>query len=259
MTTSLEIYFKKISKYPLLTKEEEQDLSIKAQNGDKLAEQKIITSNLRLVVTIAKKYKNVIDILDAINQGNIGLMQAVHGFDGNKNLRFGTYASWWINRSITNFIYFHNDLVKQPSSFFKLQKHLKNFYSKSQMYPTLEQLSELTKIDKKTIISSLTYYQQIDLDAPISEENKDSFHEIIPDIQDICLFDREFLLSHSYLNEKEKFIITSMFGFNEDGHCKTLKEVAEILNVSHECIRQTKNNALAKIRRAIIKHYNDIF
>jgi RNA polymerase sigma factor (sigma-70 family) len=259
MSTSLEIYLKKISKYPLLAKEEEQELSIKAKKGDKSAEQKLVTSNLRLVVSIAKKYQYAIDILDAINQGNIGLIQAVQGFDETKNLKFGTYASWWINRAITNFVYFHNDIIKQSSSFFKLQRHIKNFQSKTQMYPTIEQLSELTNIDKKVITASLTYYQQTDLDAIVDEESGNSFHEIIPDIQDTFSFDHEFILSHSCLNPKEKNVIVLTFGFDEGGYYRTLKEVSEILKVSHECVRQTKINALAKIRRAIIKHYNDIF
>jgi RNA polymerase primary sigma factor len=259
MQNILLTYFNKISKFPLLTQKEESELIIKAQAGDKKAFDKFITSNLRLVISIALKFQSHLEILDAINQGNIGLIQALYAFDCSKHLKFSTYATWWIKKSILSYIYFHNDLIKQSSSFHKIQKHLRNYYHEEKLYPSIEELSALVHLDPKTIIASLENYTKISLDADIDDNDSYVFHEIIAAPIEQKLFDIDFLLSRSRLNEKEKKVIMFVYGFDEGGYNRPLKDVGILLNLCTERVRQIRNNALIKIKRTILRYKNELF
>lgn len=257
---NLYIYYSSINKYPLLKKEEEAELAIKIQAGDKQAFSKFVTSNLRLVVSIAIKYSNFVDVLDGINQGNLGLIEAIKSFDHTKNLKFATYASWWIKQSILRYIHFRNDVIKQSSSFHKLQMHLKNFHCENRTYPTVEELSSLTHTEIKTVIASLENYSRVSLDADVEKNDTNfSFHELIPSQEEnSAIIDAPFLLEHSKLNEKQKKVITLIFGFDEGGYYRTLKEVGKLLNISTERVRQIRNKALIKIKMAMKKYKDDI-
>lgn len=261
MQNLLEVYLKKISKYPLLTKKQEQELAIKVKKGDKQAFDTFVTSNLRLVVSVALKFKKTINILDAINEGNIGLMRSITHFDHTKHFKFGTYAIWWINQSITSYVYYHNDLIKQSVLFYKLQKFLKNFNNEHSLYPSIKQLSDASTLSQKTIHALLEYYSKISLDADINnnfKQNNKQYHDVISQQYEQFTFDIDFLLSRSMLTDKEKKVILLFFGF-DDFDDRTLNDVGLELNLCPERVRQIKCNALVKIKRTILRYPNDFF
>jgi RNA polymerase sigma factor (sigma-70 family) len=248
------LYFKDLSKYPVLSKEEEKDLFKKSKSGDTAATEKIVLANLRLVIKFAAKYRKNIELLDAINCGNIGLFEAIENFDISKNYRFGTYAIWWIRKSIINYHYYHNDLIKQHFLYHKVQNFLKNFYNENQIHPTIEQISKKTKIHRKSIASVLDTSLKISLDSNIEEANA-TYHDIIHDkMKEEEKFessiDFDHLLSHCRLTEREKDIIELHYGFSDVGEMK-LSHISKMYKLSVERIRQIRNGALEKIRRYV--------
>lgn len=251
-SNELEIYFKQISKIPLLSKQQEIQLASEIKRGNTKSFNKLVVSNLRLVISIAKKYKSTIEICDAISCGNIGLIKAAQEFDPEKfKAKFGTYATWWIHKSILEFIYFHSELIKQPTLFHKLKKKLKNFHEEDQLHPTIDNLSSLTNLAPKTIIAALETISQVSLDASM-DDNNSTFHEVVSQKQQEELdIDIDFLLTQSNLNEKEKNAVFLFFGFDDAGYNRNLNDVASVMNLSAERVRQLKQSALIKMKKTM--------
>ncbi len=249
-------YFKEISAYPLLTAEEEVEFARRLRQGDEEARKKLILSNLKLVITIAKSYTNHnVPFLDLIEEGNIGLIKAVSRFDPEKGFRFSTYASWWIRQAIVRAISTHSRTIRIPIHVFQLMTKYVAIEDDAKRY-TDEEKAEKLRISMKRFrmleklirnIKALDLANSIEafnqLSRSMDTEAGSSPEKII--LQQIENEELEKLLER--LSEREKLIIRIRYGL-EDGEPHTLSETGEVIHVSRERVRQLEMRALKKLR-----------
>jgi RNA polymerase primary sigma factor len=262
----LEMYFKQIKVYPLLTFEDELELSKKIQNGDTEALHKLINSNLRLVVKIAGLYnKYDVPILDIIQEGNMGLMHAAEKYDFRKNVRFCTYASWWIKQFISRFMSNKNRLVRLPmrkeETLRKIQRTYHHLCQTLMHQPANSDIAKELGISVKDVDSivnmaacSLSYENCTDTISSTSDESIASAIDIYEDYtycpeQNLMKqFSRDSTMDVlDNLKEREKRILSYRYQLNG---CEryTLREIGESLDISPETVRQIEMRALKKIR-----------
>jgi RNA polymerase primary sigma factor len=256
---NLKSYFNQIKAARLLTFEEELALSRRIQKGDEEARRQFIESNLRLVVRIAKNYLTPeVSILDLIQEGNIGLMRAVAKYDYRKNVRFSTYASWWIKQAIVRSLSNKKRIIRLPHrQEEKLRKINKVYNSLSQVLmrePTLVEIAEEIGIEEAevaAIINSSSAVVSLD-SSPASESG--SLHDMVEDMS--FSPDRELMRRTvredtmrmlDSLQEKEKQILLYRFSF-QSGRRYTLKKIGDELGISPETVRQIEIRALKKLR-----------
>ncbi|MGD1816767.1 MAG: sigma-70 family RNA polymerase sigma factor [Pleomorphochaeta sp.] len=260
-STVLSMYMKELNKLPLISHEEEVELFKKIKKGDKRARNKMIESNLRFVVKIAKKYQNQgLPLADLINEGNIGLMTALDKFDVDKGYHFISYAVWWIRQSIMKAINEKSRAVRLPLNrsnellqIQKAQKTLVHLYGEE---PTVEMLAKETNLDAeivKTLVS--VSKDMVSLDAPVFKDNEtSSIGDYIesdfatPDQQVMSgLLKDDINEALNQLSDKEKDIIEHRFGLNNK-YQMSLKEIGEVYNLTKERIRQIEKRALQKLQ-----------
>jgi RNA polymerase primary sigma factor len=260
---SLSTYLKEINKIPLLTYEEEQEITKKARNGDEIAKKRLIEANLRLVVTAAKKYYNTgLDFIDLIQEGNLGLMKAAENFDPEKGCRFTTYAFWWIKQGINYGIKNCGRLIRLPAhqleTLYKINKIKKDLYQETGCEPLLHEIAEELGESVEKVNEILRLAQQpISLNTCISDENESTFMEFIQDDDAINpdeTYDSIELRKQidevlDTLNTKERQILRLRFGF-EDGRTRTLEEVGKIFNITRERVRQIEQKAIMHIQHS---------
>jgi len=263
---AIRIYFKDIKKIPLLTAEEEVDLAKRIKKGDIEAQEKLIRSNLRLVINIAKRYMHLgMPLLDLIEEGNIGLMKAVERFNYKKGFRFSTYAAWWIKQSITRCIFDQARTIRLPVYMSELiSKWRKTSERLSQKYkrpPTLKELSTAMQIPVSKVRKIHDWMGKASsLDAPVSEEGETSIGDLVADTKSDspkdeldAFFAKERIQQMlEATNEKEKEVLNLRFGLN-DGVIHTLADIAKRLSISRERVRQIEENALKKLRNFVEK------
>ena len=259
-------YLKNIHKHPLLTKDEEYELSLKAQNGDKEARDLMIQSNLGLVIQVAKRFLGRgISFEDLIEEGNIGLMKAVEKFQPSKGFRFSTYATWWIRQAIERAILNSARLIRIPihisESMFKISKASKNLEKENGYEPNTDDIAEYIGINSDKVekiygsianITSLDYSmsqneddQNMSLNNVVKEdEERTSPYEILNKIETINLLNN-WLFS---LKENERKIITLRYGLNYEKPM-TLHQIAGIFNLTKERIRQIESKAMDKLQK----------
>ncbi len=255
------MYLKEIGKVPLLTAEEEVELAKRMEMGDKEAEQKLAEANLRLVVSIAKRYvgRGML-FLDLIQEGNLGLIKAVEKFDYKKGYKFSTYATWWIRQAITRAIADQARTIRIPvhmvetiNKLIRVSRQLLQEYGRE---PTPEEIAEKMDLSVERVREILKISQEpVSLETPIGEEEDSHLGDFIQDDNvpapaDAAAFTmlREQLEEVlGTLTEREQKVLRLRFGL-DDGHARTLEEVGREFNVTRERIRQIEAKALRKLR-----------
>jgi RNA polymerase primary sigma factor len=261
---SIQMYLKEIGKVPLLTGEEETELAKRKEKGDKEAEKKIIEANLRLVVSIAKKFAGAkgMSLLDLIQEGNIGLFRAVEKFEYRKGFKFSTYATWWIRQAITRALADQSRTIRIPvhmvETINKFQQVQRNLIQELGREPMADEIAsemgeELEKVRYIMKISQDT----ISLETTIGDDEEDStLEDFIEDVKNVTP-DRAAALQLlkdyvknivAQLSPREQKILEMRFGL-VDGVAHTLEEVGQEFEVTRERIRQIESKALEKIRK----------
>ena len=255
------MYLKEIGVVPLLTNEEEQELAILVEQGDLEAKQRLAEANLRLVVSIAKRYVGRgMQFLDLIQEGNMGLMKAVDKFDYTKGFKFSTYATWWIRQAITRAIADQARTIRIPVNMVetinKLVREQRNLLQELGQDPTPEQIAERMDMTPDKVREILKISQEpVSLETPIGEEEDSHLGDFIQDdnvpvpaeaaAQTLLKEQLDEVLST--LTEREQKVLRLRFGMS-DGRARTLEEVGKEFDVTRERIRQIEAKALRKLR-----------
>lgn len=270
-TDAVRSYLHEIGKIPLLTGEEEIILAKRMEKGDKEAAQLLITANLRLVVSVAKKYaKHGLELLDLIQEGNLGLMKAVEKFDYKRGFKFSTYATWWIRQAITRAIADQARTIRIPvhmiETINKFNKVNAILTAKLGRKPTDEEIAAEMGIEPQKISEIVKINQNpSSLSTPIGEEKDNQLQDMIPDTSSLS---PEETATSGYLRDqigevldelqdREKRVLALRFGL-EDGINRTLEEVGKEFGVTRERIRQIEAKALRKLKeKSLEKQLND--
>lgn len=253
------LYLSDIRKYEILTKEEERELLIKVKEGDFESKQKLILSNLRLVVNIAKSYTNKgLGFIDLISEGNFGLIHAIDKFDIEKGYRFSTYAVWWIKQAITKAIVSKGREIRIPSYkhdiLNKVNKFIMNHITNNSSYPNIEVIAAGTSLPKEKVEKVMLEFQDmlslnaaigddIYLEDTISQDDEDSLEEKV--INDIAREEINHMLD--WLKPREREILMLRYGL--DGQeIHTLEEVGQKFQITRERVRQIEKKTLEKLK-----------
>ncbi len=259
---SVRLYLREIGKIPLLTSEQEVALAKRIEAGDKLAKDQMAEANMRLVVSIAKKYiGRGLDLLDLIQEGNTGLLRAVEKFDYTKGYKFSTYATWWIRQAITRAIADQARTIRIPvhmvETINKLIRTQRRLVQELGREPLPEEIASEMEMDVDKVNHILKIKQDIvSLEAPVGEEDDSRLGDFIEDEdQKTPLENATEQLLKEQINEvlalltpREQKILRMRFGL-EDGRSHTLEEVGQEFGVTRERIRQIEAKALAKLRK----------
>lgn len=259
---SVGTYLKEIARVPLLTPEEEKEVSRAAQKGDEKALTRLVESNLRFVVSIAKGYRNRgLSFLDLINEGNLGLMKAARTFDPERGVRFVSYAVWWIRQSILAAILDKADMVRIPQSQSKkirrITKQVEALQQKSGGPVSDAEIMKKADIDRQTLNDVQQFsHGYMSLDTTRVGEGEKPILEFLKDPRDVDSFEKELMdrdLSEKVrgvlkaLDRRDGQVLTWRFGLDGKGTL-TLDEIGKKLNISKERVRQIEERAMKKIR-----------
>lgn len=260
----VKLYLKEIATVPLLSAEEEIELAIKIANGDKKASKKLAEANLRLVVSIAKKYVNKgMLFLDLIQEGNVGLLKAVEKFDHTKGFKFSTYATWWIRQAITRSIADQARTIRIPvhmvETINRLKKAQSQYLHEYGVEASEMELSEMLDLSIEKVREVIRISREpVSIETPIGQEDDSRLVDFIRDdsaaspeesaFSTILRDDIEAILKT--LSPREEEVIKLRYGL-KDGRCHTLEEVGLIFDVTRERIRQIEAKALRKLKHPV--------
>ena len=254
-------YLKEIGSIPLLTPEEESDLARRKSEGDAEAGRKLVEANLRLVVSIAKRYTGRgMSFLDLVQEGNLGLMKAVEKFDYAKGYRLSTYATWWVKQSITRSLADQSRTIRLPAHMVeavnKIRRAQRSLSVKLGREPSMEEVAEEVNLSEKRVAELIQASgDTVSLETPVGDEEGSNLGDFVADDANASTEDKaeSFLLREEIdsmlqgLNPREREVIILRFGL-ETGHPLTLEEVGKRFNVTRERIRQIETAALRKLR-----------
>ena len=258
---SVKQYLKEIGTYPLLTARQELQLAERIAHNDTEAQQQLIETNLRLVVSIAKHYANQgLSLLDLVQEGNIGLMRAAQKFDYKRGFRFSTYATWWIRQAISRAIAEHSRTISVPvhvvEIIYKIKRIARRIYQEDGIEALPEQIAAELGLPKERVVELLNVSDQpVSLDAPVADDEQYHLADTIEDITTATPVDqithtmqRTFIeQAMNVLNERERTILEMRYGL-KDGRSHTLDEVSVFYKLTRERIRQIEVKALRKMR-----------
>ncbi|MFQ5703943.1 MAG: RNA polymerase sigma factor RpoD/SigA [Gemmatimonadales bacterium] len=258
---SLDQYLREISQYPLITREDEVGLAQRIKDGDHAALDKLVRSNLRFVVSVAKKYQNQgVSLSDLINEGNLGLIRAAHKFDETRGIKFISYAVWWIRQAILQALAEQSRIVRVPlnraGTLHRIGKRSSSLLQELGREPTVTEIAEGMDITRDEVAKTLSISQShLSLDAPLTPGEDNRLMDYIPDTQspgpETETFERA--LSDSIeevletLKQREARILRLYYGL-EGKEPMTLEEIGRMMGITRERVRQIKEKALARLR-----------
>jgi RNA polymerase primary sigma factor len=258
---SLDQYLRDISIYPLITREDEVDLAQRIRLGEQEALDKLVRSNLRFVVSVAKKYQNQgVSLSDLINEGNLGLIRAAHKFDETKGIKFISYAVWWIRQAILQALAEQSRIVRVPlnraGTLHRIGKRASVLLQELGREATHAEIAEGMDITEEEVARTMSISQtHLSLDAPMSPGEDNRLLDYLPDTEsrtpDEDMFEKALTESiHDALRglkEREAKILRLYFGL-DGAEPMTLEEIGEVLNITRERVRQIKEKALSRLR-----------
>ena len=258
---TVRMYLREIGKFPLLTSEEEIVLAKRVKAGDMRGKHKLVNSNLRLVVSIAKKYTGRgMLFLDLVQEGNLGLIRAVEKFDYRKGYKFSTYATWWIRQAITRAIADQARTIRIPvhmvETINRLRKTSRILLQQLGRKPTEKEIAQRARISVDKVREIIKVSQvPLSLEAPVGDEESSRLGDFVEDstiqapdevvLHGLLRDDLEEVMSS--LSDRERVVLKLRFGL-DDGHPRTLEEVGRVFNVTRERIRQIESKALRKLK-----------
>ena len=258
------MYLKEIGTVPLLTAEEEVELAKRKADGDQEAKERLIEANLRLVVSIAKRYTGRgMSFLDLVQEGNLGLIKGVEKFDYTKGYKLSTYATWWIRQSVTRALADQARTIRVPvhmvETINKMSKMQRKLTLELGYEPSVKELSEALEMPEEKVMEIMQIAREpASLETPIGEEDDSNLGDFVADnnavtpegnVESVMLREHIDALLED-LKERERQVIVLRFGL-EDGHPRTLEEVGKEFNVTRERIRQIEAKALRKLRNPV--------
>ncbi len=258
----LQLYLNEIKRHPLLSPEEEYKIAQRAARGDPHARERLITSNLRLVVSIAAQYRDLgVPLLDLIQEGNIGLITAVERFDPSRGYKFSTYATWWIRQAIMRSLVKHLRVIAVPdylvSLLHKITQIEEQYWHERGDLPDYEELAQEIGVSPGILRRLLQVCPFTpSLDTPMGEEEDETLLESVaahrgaPEHEALRAMQRERLeQALAHLDARERRILILRYGL-EDNHPRTLVEIGMSLNLSRERVRQIEELALSKLKQS---------
>ncbi len=268
---AIRLYLKDIKKLPLLTAEEEISLANRMKKGDKAARAKMIQSNLRLVINIAKRYSHLgVSMLDLIEEGNLGLMKAVEKFNPKKGYRFSTYGAWWIRQYISRAIANQGKTVRMPvyviellMRYKKVTEHLTSAYKRK---PRLSEIAKRMKLPIKRVKQLQKMVSSISsLNAPVGDEGSTEFMDLIEDENNVSAVDElsTFFTSERIrlllekMSKREHKILSLRFGL-KNGVSHTLRDTAKHFGITRERVRQIESAAMRKMRDLMVQQDKEL-
>ncbi len=260
-------YLAEIGRFPLLTAAQEAELAWLVVNGNIEAQQRLVEANLRLVVSIAKRYNNQgIALLDLVQEGNLGLIRAAQKFDPARGFRFSTYATWWICQAISRAVAEHTRTIHIPvhvvELIYKLKRISRQLYQELGRDPSPEELARAANLTKERIVELQTIAETpISLDAPLADDEQYHLADMLEDTRATAPSDivthhalRDQITSAlDALNQRERQVIELRYGLH-DGHCHTLEELSACFKLTRERIRQIEVKALRTLRHPMKLH-----
>ncbi len=269
---SLDQYLKEISEYSLIDQDEEVRLAQGIREGDSEALDKLVRSNLRFVVSVAKKYQNQGVLLpDLINEGNVGLIRAAHKFDETRGIKFISYAVWWIRQSILQALAEQSRIVRVPlnraGALHRIGRQTSTLLQELGRDPTVQEIAQELDISQEEVVSTLAIARShLSLDAPLTQGEDNRLLDYLPDQfspdPDDEAYERALreTVDHalSTLKEREAKVLRLYFGL-DDQEPMTLEEIGSLLELTRERVRQIKERALTRLRHASRSRFLETF
>ena len=259
-TDSLQLFLNEAGRYPLLTAAQEVELAKRIEEGDKHAKDLLVNSNLRLVVSIAKKYQgHGLTLLDLIQEGIIGLIRAAEKFDWRKGFKFSTYATWWIRQAVQRGVANKARVIRIPVHIVereqKISRAERELLTRLERAPTDEEVAEKAKLPLKQVREVRNAARAVaSLDRPVGEDDSASFgelfasDELMPDEQvELDLTEKALRDAVAGLSEREQQILNLRYGLNSNDDPKSLEEIGRILGITRERVRQLEAEALRRL------------
>ena len=261
-TDSLQLFLNEAGRYPLLTAVEEVELAKRIERGDQAAKDRMINSNLRLVVSIAKKYQgHGLSLLDLIQEGIIGLIRAVEKFDWRRGYKFSTYATWWIRQAVQRGVANKSRTIRIPVHIVEREQKIaraeRELILQLERPPTDEEVAKKTKLSLKHVKEVRAAARAVaSLDKPVGNEGDTAFGDLVAhdqrDVEEevtVSLGEDALHRAIEQLPEREKAVVKLRYGLNGDPDPKSLEEIGRIMGVTRERVRQIESQALERLAR----------